>query len=129
MNVVLDTNILVSALWSDSGNPAKVARLITDRVFQLYFNTEILTEYHEVLNRPKFGFSALRREKLLATIYKYGTMVFVDKSGIAMTDESDRVFYDVAKTCGAYLVTGNIKHYPAEPFIISPADFLLKFED
>ncbi|MDR3295711.1 MAG: putative toxin-antitoxin system toxin component, PIN family [Clostridiales Family XIII bacterium] len=65
MNVVLDTNILVSALWSDGSSPAKVVRLIPDRAIQLYLNTEILTEYHEVLTRSKFGFSALNREKLL----------------------------------------------------------------
>jgi len=41
-----------------------------------------------------------------------------------MTDETDRVFYDTAKASGAILITGNIRHYPAMPFIMTPADFL-----
>jgi putative PIN family toxin of toxin-antitoxin system len=127
MNVVLDTNILVSALLSAHGNPAKIIRLIPDSKIELCFNAEILSEYHEVVNRPKFAFFALKIEELLAMIYKYGDMILADKSNVALIDESDRVFYDVAKTCGAYLVTGNLKHYPTEPFIMSPADFLSMF--
>jgi hypothetical protein len=42
-----------------------------------------------------------------------------------MPDESDRVFYDVAKTAGAYLITGNTKHFPQEPFILTPAEFVV----
>jgi len=45
-----------------------------------------------------------------------------------MSDESDRVFYDTAKTIGAILVTGNIKHYPDEPLIMTPAVFMKKLE-
>ena len=45
-------------------------------------------------------------------------------SDIPMIDETDRIFYDTAKAAGATLITGNIKHYPAEPFIMLPADFI-----
>jgi putative PIN family toxin of toxin-antitoxin system len=128
MNAVLDTNILVSALWSAGGNTAKIIRLIPDGKIEVCFSAEILTEYREILNRPKFGFSASKRAELLSTIYKYGHMLFVDKSNAAMIDESDRIFYDAAKMCGGCLITGNLKHYPAEPFIMSPSHFLLKFE-
>ena len=41
-----------------------------------------------------------------------------------MPDEDDRKFYDVAKSSGAFLITGNIKHFPSESFIVTPADFL-----
>jgi hypothetical protein len=46
-----------------------------------------------------------------------------------MPDETDRKFYDVASACGALLITGNLKHYPSEPFIISPAGFLAGYEE
>jgi predicted nucleic acid-binding protein len=45
-----------------------------------------------------------------------------------MTDESDRKFYDVAKTAEAFLVTGNMKHYPKEPFIVTPSEFANTFK-
>jgi hypothetical protein len=34
------------------------------------------------------------------------------------------MFYEAAKECGAILITGNIRHYPAEPFIKTAAEFL-----
>jgi hypothetical protein len=61
---------------------------------------------------------------VLAAICQYGERVYPPPSTHAMIDEDDRVFYDTAKFAGAYLITGNIKHYPAEPFIITPAVFL-----
>jgi predicted nucleic acid-binding protein len=44
-----------------------------------------------------------------------------------MKDETDRKFYDTAKSSSATLITGNMKHYPAEPFIMTPADFIEGF--
>jgi predicted nucleic acid-binding protein len=41
-----------------------------------------------------------------------------------LLDEDDRVFYDTATASEAVLVTGNIRHFPAEPFVMTPADFL-----
>ena len=47
---------------------------------------------------------------------------------IALIDESDRAFFDVATFCEALLVTGNIRHYPIEPFIVRPTEFLALFK-
>ena len=44
------------------------------------------------------------------------------------TDADDRIFYDAAKDNEAFLITGNTKHYPDEPFILTPAQFLEKFD-
>ena len=41
-----------------------------------------------------------------------------------MPDETDRIFYDTAKASGAILITGNLKHFPSEPFIMKSAEFL-----
>jgi hypothetical protein len=48
-------------------------------------------------------------------------------SSITFADESDRKFYDLAKTNEALLITGNLKHYPCEGFIMNPSDFLHQF--
>jgi len=63
---------------------------------------------------------------LINSIEKYGVTTIADKSDVPLPDESDRVFYDVAKKGKAILVTGNIKHFPLEPFIMTPAEFLSK---
>ena len=41
-----------------------------------------------------------------------------------MRDESDRIFYDTAKESKSILISGNLKHFPNEEFIMLPADFL-----
>ena len=124
--VVLDTNVLVSALWSKDGTPAKIAHLIPEGKIIPCYCDEILSEYETVLSRPKFGFTQYQVTALLENIKKWGTSYTVSKSIGQMIDESDRVFYDVAKESKAILITGNIKHFPVEPFIMTPAEFMLK---
>ena len=46
---------------------------------------------------------------------------------IVMNDEDDRPFFEVAKTCNAPLITGNIRDYPEDPLITSLADFCRKY--
>ena len=125
IKVVLDTNVLVSALWSDNGNPAAIMKLIPAVLIPCFDHT-IFLEYTQVLLRPKFDFSARRKEELLSRLKKYGEIVSPNKSDIHFLDESDRVFYDVAQASGAILITGNRRHYPAESFIMTPSDFLKK---
>jgi len=62
---------------------------------------------------------------LLSALKKHAEFVSTDKSDIPFNDETDRKFYDAAKGSGAYLITGNKRHYPIEPVIVTPADFLL----
>jgi predicted nucleic acid-binding protein len=63
-------------------------------------------------------------ENLLNLIHKEGIAVLTVPSAIPFVDESDRIFYDTAKAANAYLVTGNQKHFPCEPFIVNPSGFL-----
>ena len=123
IKVVLDTNILVSALWSANGNEATIVKLIPHAIIPC-FSREMFDEYSEVLNRPKFNFSANNKKLLLSKIIEYGKLVLPEQSNIHMIDETDRTFYDTAKTSGAILITGNMKHYPIEPFIMTAREFL-----
>jgi putative PIN family toxin of toxin-antitoxin system len=123
LRAVLDTNILVSALWSAEGTPAKIIEMIFADILLPCHDFRILREYRIVLGRPKFGFHHAGVEDLLAEISGRGLSVTVAASNIALPDESDRKFYDVAKSCEAFLVTGNLKHFPKEPHILSPAEF------
>jgi len=123
--VVIDTNVLVSALWSENGNSAEIIKKIPNDIVP-YFNDSIFEEYTEVLNRPKFTFSANKKEELLAKMKEFGEAIISEKSDIPLSDETDRVFYDTAIASGATLITGNKKDYPDEPFILTPAEFLQK---
>lgn len=126
LNVVLDTNVLVSGLISSNGNCAKIINAFKDKRFNLFYSAEILSEYSNVLYRAKFGFNADDIEDLLDEICLSGVLVSSDVGDIPLPDEDDRVFYDTALASGAILITGNTKHYPTEPFIMTPADFLIE---
>ena len=124
MFIVIDTNILVSALWSRNGAPAKVLSMVVRGVLIPCFDYRIMTEYREVLERPKFGFSKGEINSLLDWFESNGLSVVADPLDNVFIDEADKKFYEVAKFCNAVLVTGNLKHFPEDPQIVSVTDFL-----
>jgi len=124
MLVVVDTNIVVSAFWSRDGNPAKIIGLIQNRLIIPCYDYRILQEYEEVLAREKFGFDKWEINDFLAQIKHDGISVVAKTLGIHFADESDKKFYEVAKHCGAALITGNLKDFPSDSFIMLPLDFL-----
>jgi putative PIN family toxin of toxin-antitoxin system len=126
MNIILDTNVLVSALWSRSGNAAQIVDKLLNKKFSLCYTREIFLEYQTVLFRPKLSFDQKEVAGLLRHISAGGLLLDVAPSSISLPDESDRKFYDAARACSAFLITGNKKHFPKESFIISPAEFLLR---
>ena len=124
---VIDTNVLVSALWTknDKAPTYRLLQLMQQGVFIPLYNEEILSEYDDVLNRPKFHFSRKSIDIIIEFIREYGIesnrMPYNDE----MPDEDDRVFYEVALSKDdAYLVTGNLKHFPTTPIVVTPAEML-----
>lgn len=125
--IVIDTNVLVSALWSKNNRVTEILSLVINDVLLACYDVAVMREYKEVLSRPNlaFHFEKSRVDEIINKIKIDGLSVAVRPSSLPeFTDESDRIFYDVAKACGAYLITSNIRHYPDEPFIINPFDFL-----
>ena len=124
MLVVLDTNILVSSLWSRNGAPARVVSMtLTGQLIPCY-DYRILTEYRQVLSRPRFNFSDGEIDSLLEWIETSGRSIVADPINDPFIDESDKKFYEVAKFCGAILITGNLKHFPNDPQVMNVSSFL-----
>ena len=129
LNIVIDTNVVVSAALSPLGNPAKIIELIiNNEEIQVYYCDEIITEYKEVLSRDYVKITQETQNAIITAIIAIGILIAPSRSEDSMLDEDDRVFYDTAKTIGAVLITGNTKHYPAESFIMTPANFLKLIE-
>jgi putative PIN family toxin of toxin-antitoxin system len=126
MKVVLDTNVVVSAFLAPQGKPAAILQLVLRHDFDICMNTAILNEYEQVLSRAKFAGRIHQKDirRFFEILYNIGVNIISLPSTINMPDESDRKFYDAAKTAGAYLITGNVKHYPEESFILSPVNFI-----
>ena len=130
INVVLDTNIIISAVISSEGNPAKTIKLVSvNENIQIYYCSAILEEYKRVLSYARLNFSKQKQVRVINLIEKYGISIQPERSNILLPDESDRIFYDTAKAVNAYLITGNLKHYPEESHIISPAQFIEIFRE
>ena len=128
--VVLDTNVLVSTLWCKDGKPASIVQKVLAQELSLCYDHRIMSEYVDVLNRDKFTFIPSEIEDILSALEAFGLSVVTEQdttltdSNITFIDEDDSAFYEVAKYCNASLITGNKRHYPDEPFIMTPAEFL-----
>lgn len=126
---VIDTNLLVSALLSRNMEAATVLvleHLFSGDVIPVY-NDDILSEYAEVLQRKKFKFSESLVQTLLDTIKKFGYYVIPSPTGETLPDMKDLPFYEVSMDTqdkNSYLVTGNLKHFPKKPFIVSAREFI-----
>lgn len=124
MFAVLDTNVLVSAFWLKDSIPARIVSLVLNDILTPCFDSRIMLEYRGVLHRKKFCFEEREINQILALIENEGLSVVPVPLSIPFIDESDRKFYETAKYCNARLITGNIRHYPQDPCIVTPAAFL-----
>lgn len=127
MLAVIDTNILVSALLSKNGSPAQIINLVLSQEIKPCFDNRILEEYYLVLSRPKFKFSEAEIDWILDYFQSIGCSVIANPIDVDFVDNDDKKFYEVAKFCGAPLITGNTKHFPKEPLIMTCNEFLSKY--
>lgn len=125
---VIDTNVLVSAMLKWNSVPGNIMELTFDGSIVPILNEQIVKEYREVLTRPKFHFTKEIICDVLENIQSKGLYVDEEHLDIELPDPKDRVFYEVVmekrKTEGAYLVTGNIRHFPTKPFIVTPREMI-----
>ena len=126
MRLVLDTNVVISAFINPGGKPSQILKIALERKAGLCYNSSILSEYEDVMLRPKFS-SKIDPGIIRSFIDLIRTIGFSFEplpSSIKLLDETDKIFYDTARGSGSILISGNIKHYPKEPFILQPADFI-----
>ena len=124
---VIDTNVLVSALITKSPESAtaKVVKLLLDNGFVPLYDADIIAEYVDVLHRSKFPIRPEVADALISYILEHGVEASRLNFEEPMPDEDDRVFYEVTLSKeDSFLVTGNLKHYPTSPRVITPADFI-----
>ena len=129
---VIDTNVLVSALLKWDSVPGAVLEQSLVGSLIPVLSGPILSEYTEVLHRKKFPFQEEDIRILLDGLNRRG--VFLDPAAFpeGLPDPKDAAFYAVtmeARQNGdAYLVTGNIKHFPLRPFVVTPREMLTILE-
>jgi putative PIN family toxin of toxin-antitoxin system len=113
IRVVLDTNILVSALLQPEGLPAAVLMLALSGEAEVCISDAVFAEYDEVIRRPHLKRSPDVIEGTLRSIRKLGHWVKPSVRVEECTDPDDNVFLECAQAGEAdYLVTGNRRHFP-----------------
>ena len=125
MKIVLDTNVLVSALINPEGFPAKILNLILNGRLTVLYDNRIMGEYRVVLSRKKFNFPLEMIEPLIDFIKYEGEFIASEPLKTHFVDEDDKMFLEVAVSGNAeHLITGNTKHFPAENYIVTPKTFI-----
>jgi uncharacterized protein len=113
IRVVLDTNIIVSALLQPLGPPAQVFMLALGGSIQLCVSGSVYAEYEEVISRPRFQRSEEITAGALHAIREQGFWVRPAEQARMCSDPDDDIFLECAQAARAeYLVTGNIRHFP-----------------
>ena len=122
--VVIDTNVIVSSIITPLGNSAMIMKMFFSGAVQGVFSPPIIDEYIKVLSYKRLGIAEETKNDIIDVILELGSIIEPSVSSFLIPDESDRIFYDTAKESGGTLITGNSKHYPDEPFIMTPSDFV-----
>lgn len=124
---VIDTNVLVSSLLSRHPNAGTVVirnYILEGKITPLY-NDEIIQEYINVLHRPKFGLPEQSVDSIIAAIQVAGLSLERTPTSESFVDSKDLVFYEVALSKDdAWLVTGNKRHFPKSPIVVTPSELL-----
>ncbi len=128
IRVVLDTNIIVSAILQPLGLPARVFLLATGGLIEFFVNDGVYSEYDEVIRRPRMQRNPEAIAGALHTIRTRAVWVKTTESVTAASDPDDNIFLECAEAAEAhYLVTGNIKDFPAvwqTTHIVTAREFL-----
>jgi putative PIN family toxin of toxin-antitoxin system len=127
--VVLDTNVLESAMRSRRGASFAVLALVGKGRFEIAVSVPLVLEYEEVLRRDAHRTASAIRDLLdyLCTVAKLQTIHFLWRP--SLNDPRDEMVLELAIAAGCdAIVTHNRRDFePAASFgvrILSPAEFL-----
>jgi uncharacterized protein len=128
LRVVLDTNIVISAVLTRDGLESHILRLALNGKLRSYASQPILREYAEVLARAKFRLSKSTRRQIVEGIESAFVILAPKPHFLVCSDPDDNMFLECSEAAHAdYLITGNLRHFPAawkSTRIVSSRQFL-----
>jgi len=134
--LILDTNIIVSALISNSIPTKILYELVLTQKVKVCLTEEIFAEYIEVLNREKFTKYTNFKSKVdivLNKLREISTYYETNRKIEILSDTSDNKFLELAAVSSAdYLITGNTFDFQITEFeytrILTPREYWNLFE-
>ncbi|MGC2694829.1 MAG: putative toxin-antitoxin system toxin component, PIN family [Candidatus Angelobacter sp.] len=113
LRLVIDTNVLVSAVLKPDGLQRTVFLLATTKPARWYVSKPIMEEYAAVLARPELNIRKSLRLQVIQLIKNHIYPVTPSRLPQLTTDPDDNIFLECADAARAdYLVTGNQRHFP-----------------
>lgn len=131
---VIDTNVIVSALLTKNPRSptARILAAVMDgKGVRPLHSPEIIAEYRKVLSRSQFNFGKGLVDSVIRQFTDIGKTLAPAESAEVFPDPDDKVFYCTALAArgdGAMLVTGNVRHFPSDPLVVTPAEFAALLE-
>ena len=132
IKVIVDTNILISAILKDRLPEKVILLIIEDERFDWLASEEIIQEYKTVITRPKFHIHEDEIKFQFDLIDRMTTIVYPDLNITFQRDQKDAKFLSCSLASNAdFLITGDsdladMGHYN-NTRIISVSEFVLLF--
>lgn len=122
---VVDTNVIVSGVLFPASKPGRVLDLLLDGRLNCVASVELLSEYRDILKRPKSGLDAGQVDLLVDGIEGLASVIVPRPQSTVLSDDpKDQFVIDLAVCASAYIVTGNTKHFASYPKTLSPSELL-----
>ncbi len=130
---IIDTNVLVSYFLSDKESPpVAIVNKIFDGEITPVFNCYLINGYRKVLSRKQFELDRSTVNSMLDIIQISGFGVESFEHTTALSDMKDVPTYELAtltREDGTFLITGNVKHFPNDDFVVTPKQFVDMLEN
>lgn len=123
---VIDTNVLVAGFRTKNGESptVQIIRHIINQDIIPVLHKDIMAEYQDVLFRPHLKLDLAKVIPFLELVNQIGVYMNPTQYPYEMIDPDDRIFYEISLTGDSYLVTGNQKHYPISPLVVTPVQMI-----
>jgi uncharacterized protein len=118
VQVIIDTNVLISAALRDRAPEAVILFVVEQPDFEWIVSTDIIQEYKEVLSRKKFGLRQDILQRWFNLLDTVTVLVPVDITVAFPHDQKDAKFLECALVSGAnYFITGDLDFTEAQRLV------------
>jgi putative PIN family toxin of toxin-antitoxin system len=117
------------------GSPGRIVDLLREDMVELVVDDRVLSEYREVLNRPRFlrYFDSKAVQDIINYLEQNTIYMVPVKTITGLPDPDDVPFAELALSAGVPLVTGNLDDYPdtllPDICILSPTEYLRQYAE
>lgn len=130
---VIDTNVVVSGLFTPDGKPAQIMDAIIAGRIQLVYDARILAEYRDILKRPRLKLNPCLIKAFLDGL-RGQHLVTPHRINTTAPDPDDLIFIEAALASrDQTIITGDLAHFPRRirhgVHVLTPAETVMALSD